>query len=269
MEKFEGVANTLFIPLAARIAISKQYPEYFYDHKALQLEKYLPDDANKGSFEYTNMASIARYYNMDRVAIHFIEDHNSCNIVYLGAGLDTAYDRITEKIGLRNTNYYECDLEEVIEARRKVFGKRKQETTIAGNLFQMEWIDHMDTTLPTLIIVSGVFQYFHNEETIAFIKKCKAIFNQGEFMFDATSESGLKFTNWFIKRTGNKEALMYGYVNDSKDFAKQVNCELIEEILFFGDTLDKLGKKLNLISRISMKSANKKKQTIILHLKLN
>lgn len=65
MQKFEGVANTLFVPLVARINISKRFPEYFMDAKALEMEKYLPDDATKGSSEYSNMASVSRYYNME------------------------------------------------------------------------------------------------------------------------------------------------------------------------------------------------------------
>ena len=31
MNKFDGVANTLFVPLVARINISKKFPEYFMD----------------------------------------------------------------------------------------------------------------------------------------------------------------------------------------------------------------------------------------------
>ena len=47
MNKFDGVANTLFVPLVARINISKKFPEYFMDEKALELEKYLPQGASK------------------------------------------------------------------------------------------------------------------------------------------------------------------------------------------------------------------------------
>lgn len=57
MNKFEGVANTLFVPLVARINISKKFPEYFMDEKALELELYLPEGADKGSSEYSNMAT--------------------------------------------------------------------------------------------------------------------------------------------------------------------------------------------------------------------
>ena len=56
MNKFDGVANTLFVPLVARINISKKFPEYFMDEKALELEKYLPQGVDKGSSQYSNMA---------------------------------------------------------------------------------------------------------------------------------------------------------------------------------------------------------------------
>ena len=91
MNKFESVANTLFVPLVARINISKKFPEYFMDEKALELEKHLPEGADKGSSEYSNMASVARYYNMDKMVQEFAKRYKECNIVYLGAGLETAF----------------------------------------------------------------------------------------------------------------------------------------------------------------------------------
>lgn len=38
MSEFEGVEDTLFIPLTARICVSKKFPEYFFDQKALEME---------------------------------------------------------------------------------------------------------------------------------------------------------------------------------------------------------------------------------------
>ena len=267
MNKFEGVANTLFVPLVARIAISKEFPEYFVDKKALELEPYLPEDAAKGSSQYSNMASVARYYNMDQMVTAFAKAHPDCNVVYLGAGFETAYDRLYDD--LPGVSWYETDLPEVIEARRKVFGQRDRETTIPGDMFKMEWAKQIDHSLPTLLIISGVFQYFHEEEVIAFIQNCKEAFPGAEMIFDATSESGLKYTNWFIKRTGNTSALMYFGINDSKSFAEKCGTVLLEEKTFFPDALRLLSKKLNLVTRISMKTAERKKQALILHLKLD
>lgn len=125
-------------------------------------------------------------------------------------------------------------------------------------MFKLDWTNVMDCTLPTLLVVSGVFQYFHEEKIIAFIKECAKVFLQGEMLFDATSESGLKFTNWFIKRTGNAGAIMYFGINDSKEFANKCGMELLEEKTFFPDVLKMLGKKLGFITKVSMKVAEKK-----------
>lgn len=269
MNKLEGVANTLFVPLVARIKISKKFPKYFMDEKALELELFLPEGADKGSSEYSNMASVARYYNMDKTVVLFAKRHAECNIVYLGAGLDTAYDRLNGKFTRRTLHWYQIDLPEVIDVRRKVLGQRVNETLIAGDMFKLEWAKEIDNTLPTLLVVSGVFQYFHKEDIIAFIQECGRAFSHGEMLFDATSESGLKFTNWFIKRTGNASAIMYFGINDSKTFARKCGMELLEEKTFFPDALRLLGKDLSLVTRVSMKVAEKKKQVLILHLKLS
>ena len=269
MEKLEGVANTLFVPLVARIAVSKEFPEYFEDKKALEMEKYLPDGAEKGSSQYSNMASVARYYNMDRMVDAFVLKHESCNVIYLGAGLETAYDRMHNRYEAGKVNWFEVDLPEVTEARRKIFGSRPDEVTVPGDMFKMEWAAQTDTSLPSLLIVSGVFQYFHEPEVVGFIVNCKSVFPMGEMIFDATSESGLKFTNWFIKRTGNASALMYFYVNDSAAFAKKCGTQLLEEKLFFTDAMHMLKKKLSFVTKVSMRTADSKKQTLILHLKLN
>jgi len=152
MNKFDGVANTLFVPLVARINISKKFPEYFMDEKALELEKYLPQGADKGSSEYSNMASVARYYNMDKTVTAFAKSYAESNIVYLGAGLETAYDRLSDKIENRTVHWYEADLPEVIEARKKVFGQRKNETLIAGDAVTVSF-DGADMTTTILDVI--------------------------------------------------------------------------------------------------------------------
>ena len=97
MEKLQGIADTLYIPLVARIIVSKQFPDYFRDEKALELEANLPakwQHIMLASREYENMASVARYYNIDDMTRRFIARNERCNIIHLGAGLDTSYHRI-------------------------------------------------------------------------------------------------------------------------------------------------------------------------------
>jgi O-methyltransferase involved in polyketide biosynthesis len=266
MRKLQGVSDTLFIPLAARIFVSKKFPEYFFDEKALSLEKYIPDDTiQKKSSEYSFMASVARYYNLDSMVRAFIKKHGKSNIVCLGAGFETAYYRLNEQIA----TFYEIDLPDVIEARRMILGEQANELLIAGNIFDMEWTKQIDKSIPTLLVASGVFQYFKEDQVIRFVHDVKNIFSNVELIFDATDETGIKYTNKYVKKTGNTDALMYFYINDSLEFSKRTGTKLIEERVFFTDARKMPGKKPGLYTRIAMKIVDDKKRAVLLHLRIN
>ncbi|MDR0732138.1 MAG: class I SAM-dependent methyltransferase [Treponema sp.] len=266
MSKLQGVSDTLFIPLAARIFVSKKFPEYFFDEKALSLEKYIPGDTiQKGSSEYSSLASAARYYNLDSMVRAFIKKNGKSNIVYLGAGFETAYYRLNEQIAV----FYEIDLPDVIAARRMILGEQTNELLIAGDLFSMEWAEQINKSISTLLVVSGVFQYFKEDRIIQFINDVKKTFSNVELIFDATNETGIKYTNKYVKKTGNADALMYFYVNDSTEFSKKTGTKLIEERVFFTDARKMLAKKLGLYTRIAMKVVDDKKRAILLHLGIN
>ena len=62
---------------------------------------------------------------------------------------------------------------------------------------------------------------------------------------------------------------MYFGIDDSRKFAEKCGTVLLEERTFFPDALKMLGRKLNLVTRISMKTAERRKLVLILHLKLS
>ena len=265
MADYDGVEDTLFIPLTARVNISKRFPQYFHDPKALEMENLIGDGSieNKSS-QYSLMASAARYYNLDRMAQKFIDGHDRCNIVNLGVGLETSYYRLDRK----NAFFYEVDLPHVIELREKYLEVGANEKFIKGDLFELEWCHELDTDLPTLMIVSGVFQYFHECDILKFIDDAKNIFDDAELIFDATNKFGIRYVNFYVKRTGNSSALMYFHVDDAEEFAKKAECRLIECRPFYTDALKLLSKKLGLYTKTAMKIADRKNQAILIHLKL-
>ncbi|MBQ6443629.1 MAG: class I SAM-dependent methyltransferase [Methanosphaera sp.] len=266
MDNYEGVEDTLFIPLTARINISKRFPEYFYDKKALEMEYLIKNSSiEKKSSEYTLMASVSKNYNLDEITQTFIDKHEKCNIVNLGVGLETSYFRLNRKDSL----FYEVDLPEVIDLRQKYIKAGENEKYIKGDLFELEWCNELDTTIPTLMIASGVFQYFHEKDILSFIENIKRIFEKAELVFDATNKFGIKYSNIYVKRTGNKSALMYFYIKNPKEFAKKCNCELIECRGFYKDALGLLSKKLGIYTKISMKIADRQKNAMIITLKIS
>ena len=43
MGEYEGIEDTLFIPLTGRVFVSKKFPGYFFDEKALEMESLIKD----------------------------------------------------------------------------------------------------------------------------------------------------------------------------------------------------------------------------------
>ena len=160
-------------------------------------------------------------------------------------GLETSYYRIDGK----NALFFEVDLHEVIELREKYFEPGLIEKFIKGDLFKLDWYNELDTTLSTLLIVAGVFQYFHEKDVAEFIENVKDIFENAEMIFEAANRFGNICYSFYVKRTGNKSARMYFYIEDEK-FAQKVNCQLIECRGFYKDTLRMLDKKWGYIQEL-------------------
>ena len=264
---FEGVADTLYIPLTARVYVSKRFPEYFSDPKSLELESAIPSDSiQKGSNEYTMIASAARYHNLDEMARSYIAAHPSCNIVNVGCGLETMFWRVGPDA--LDARFFEMDLPEVIKTRWRILGAPERDELIAGDAFNLSWANGIDTSRPTLVIVSGVFQYFHNADVLGFIADAKKVFADAELIFDATNTKGLEYVNKYVKKTGNASALMYCAIDDPAAFAREAGCELLEVRPFYTAARRILKGKVNLYSKIAMAISDRSGRAFLLHMKL-
>lgn len=254
MRKFEGVADTLYIPLTARIYVSRHFPEYFYDEKALSLEKDMPyEEIAAKSSEYFQMAGACRFYNTDRMIKAFIKKHPMCNIVNIGCGLETSYFRIRPQ---RDVRFYEMDLPEVITARRRVLGESANEILIPGDMFDFLWAEGIDKTLPTMVTVIGVFQYFEEEKVIGFLKQLKKTFPEVEVIFDAMTAKAIKYANDYIRKTGNSGAELHFSADNGRSVADRCGMTLVEERPFFTEARKQLKRKLKLYTRIAMKAVD-------------
>jgi O-methyltransferase involved in polyketide biosynthesis len=148
-------------------------------------------------------------------------------------------------------------------------GEHSNEVLIDADIFAMEWAQQIDSSLPTLLIASGVFQYYHEEDVIRFIHAFQKTFPRGELIFDATNGKGIKYANRYVRKTGNTSAAMYFFVNDGREFARKTGTTLLERRTFFTDARKMPGRKLRFYTRIAMKVVDNGGRAILLHLKLN
>ncbi len=267
-KKLSGVPDTLFIPLMARIYISKRFPEYFHDEKALSLEKLIPQNIiTEKSSEYAMMGSASRAVNMDKIVAEFAHKNSNCNVVCIGCGLETMAFRLKNLSD--KAHFYEIDFTSVIENRKTVLGELTNETLIEGNANELDFSQHMDCTKPTIFVVAGVFQYFKENEVLALISKLQSQFKNAEILFDAVDEFGVKYAERYVKKTGNKDATLYFYINNPKEFANKTNTKLISANGFYGGISKELRKKLKLYTKIATKIADSKMHAMILRFKLS
>ena len=260
----DGVPDTLYIPLAARVYSTERFPDYFRDDAALRLRDSIPPGVSEGSSEYTFLASVARYYNTDAMERDFVRRNGRSSIVHLGTGLETAYLRLSDL----DAHFYDMDLPEVIALRRRLLPESERETLIAGDLFDMRWAEEVDTSLPVMILVLGVFQYFPEERILDVIGKMKETFPGAELVFDATNSKGLKYADRYVRKTGNQSAAMHFAVDDAHAFCERTETEYLECRPFFTDARKVLRKRTGLYTRIAMKVVDKDYRAKLIRMRL-
>ncbi len=138
------------------------------------------------------------------------------------------------------SHFYQVDLPEVIDLRKKVLGNSSNEKLISEDMFALDWIKEIDISLPTMIVVSGVYQYFRESKIIDMIKKMKLLISKGELIFDVTNSKGLKLANKYVTQTGNEDAQMYFSIDNPKEFADCTNTKLVEVTGFFWWSIEAL-----------------------------
>lgn len=266
--KFEEVSVASYLALASRIEVSKQFPDLFYDKKALEADHKIPYNLKKDRREITDLSFGARYYNIDKMVLSFIEGKKECNLIYLGAGFETSYFRLIGKIKDTKANFYEIDLPEVAEAREKAYGKYRDDKIIAGDIFDLSWADQIENKdIPSLIICAGVFQYYKDDRILKLIRRLKKRFPNQQLIIDCVSKKSLKQSNRLMARAGHKRMMTFG-IDDPEDFAMKANIDLLEVRPFFKEIREYLGERVRFSTRFLMKKADEKKLIFILRFKL-
>ncbi|PID51909.1 MAG: hypothetical protein CR972_04690 [Candidatus Moraniibacteriota bacterium] len=265
-----AVSKTLYIPLLGNVRTSKLCPALFYDPKALALEKDIPASLrNKKAPKYFYFAGAARYFTLDREVKKFIADHPQCNIINLGAGLDTTFYRI----GSTTATFYELDLAPVIAKRRELLGEEENDVYIEGSFLDVvQWTEKVaDKTKPTLMIASGLFYYFPKEQVSQFLRDMKGKFAHAELVFDCVNEKGMNISNKFVKKTGNLGAPMYFFIDDIKEYLREVdvNITLVEEYMLYRDAKRVVRKSGFYLASLIMYLSDKIKRVKIEHLRID
>jgi len=199
------VQKTLLLPLWGRaVEAAKPHP-LLVDRTAAETVASIDYDfstiASNISF-ISRLAWIARSIHTDRTIREFLARHPGATFVNLGCGLDTTFERVDNGRLL----WYDLDLPDVIELRRKYIPPRERRHSIAGSLLDPAWMSRIDVADSAFFLASGVLYYFEEAEIRALFTRLAGAFPGSEILFDACSPRGMRVANRkVIKAAGMDE----------------------------------------------------------------
>lgn len=222
MKTLSAVSETLYVPLIGRIYATKFHPDILEDKSALAIEKKIPEEMRKmpGQNEYTCLASAVRSRDIDEHIKAFLEVSPDGVIVNLGCGLETLYHRNDNGEAM----WFELDLPEVLELRAQYFPEQPRNVYLPYSMFDYRWIDEVKKAgdKPVLAIASGLFHYFKPEEVIEFLKALRA-YRDVQIVFDTVTGTGVRISQYYVKKMDKQAAQMYFYVDRVKFFARRIS----------------------------------------------
>jgi O-methyltransferase involved in polyketide biosynthesis len=215
----QGVQRTLLLPLWGRATFSNLYPEILDDKESIEIIKSIDYDFNefkKGFGRYGGLSYVVRSRKIDDVIKYFIAGHPNATIVNIGAGLDTTFSRVDNG----TICWYDLDVEDVISLRKTLIPEGPRNICIAKSVFDYSWFKNIRFNAKDgiLFVAGGVFYYFTDNKVKELFITLAENFPDGELYFDGQTKMALKVSNRMVKKSGNKDAMMYFYVNNPKIF---------------------------------------------------
>ena len=205
----DDIARTLLIPLWCCATPCRANPRAAYDPVAVDVLKQLDFDFSeiRRSFkEYGQVCCLAREMNIDRTVRDFLARHPEGTIINLGCGLSTAVYRKppTEAV------WYDVDLPEVIRARQALLPPAKGHRLLARDIFDPLWPDAVEAPgqRGVLLLAAGVFHSQPTDLMGALLPFLSGRFPGGTLFFDAVSSLGMRISNRYVARSGNRNAPM-------------------------------------------------------------
>ncbi len=187
-QQLSGAAETLLFTLYAR-ALETQRPEpLFRDTKAVEILNRLDHNFSKwdGTWK-TLVGTVARTLEIDRLVLQFMAQHPDTAVLNLGSGLCTRYFRLKPA----KANWYEVDVPEVIELRRRFLNESKHYHFLGFSVLDEAWMSQFrrETNQPILVLMEGLSMYLTEDENRSLIQRLQSHFAPCTITFDVHSRN--------------------------------------------------------------------------------
>lgn len=186
MEKIDitGVPETMLQTLYARAAYSQRSDRKFYDAKAIEIVSRMDYDFTKaGKDALMSNGVIARTILLDRMVGDFIRENPDGMVVNIACGLDMRCYRLDNG----KIHWYNLDLPETIDIRRRFVQEDGRFSTIAKSAMDGSWADGIETNGKTLVVIEGLTMYLRESDVQKILSIIVAKFERVEIIMETMS----------------------------------------------------------------------------------
>ena len=187
--RLSGISETYLAPLYWKAMESQRPDAMIKDEKAVALVTQNSIDFSRvrqiPMNELLKAMRIIVTREMDRYTRDFIDHHPDAVVIHIGCGFDSRFKRVAE----RNSQvvWYDLDLPEVIDLRRKLFGDEGERHHLLGcSVLDEAWLEVVKVHSPHLFLflAETVFVYFTEAQVKALVLMLRNRFPGAELIFD-------------------------------------------------------------------------------------
>ncbi len=184
------MVEALLIPLYIRAIESQRADALLKDDRAVALVQQMDDDFSwvkrAEVDEEVWVAVVLRSREFDRRARDFMARCPEAVVVHIGCGLDARFERVDDG----QVEWYDLDLPDVIELRRKLIGgEGGRYHLLACSALDNAWLATVSAhhPRPLLFLAEGVFMFLEETQVRSLVLALKERFPGAELVFDAFS----------------------------------------------------------------------------------
>jgi len=226
-----SVQETLLLALWFRAKENEKENPYLLDPKASEIIHELDYDFSrmeKALPEAIVLTSNISSRHCDVAIKGFIADHPKATVVNIGAGLDTTFYRVDNG----SVRWYDLDLSDVIDLRRRLMPETDRCTCVAKSVFDFTWFDDIGNSQDGLFMFArGVFCYLDAADLKRLFAALAIRFPGAEMIFNSYNPVGRWGANHLVvRRAGIREAPLKWAIGTAKQLTRWDNrIEIVDE----------------------------------------
>ena len=231
-----GVPETLLIPLYNRAMESQRPDAIVKDEKAVELVTKMPLDFSRVRHipmtEFLKVMRIIFTREFDRYVRDFLDRHPQALVVHIGCGLDSRFERVDNGY----VEWYDLDLPEVIDLRRKYLGEEGERYHLLScSVLENAWLDAVKahSTRPCLFLAETVFVYFTEAQVKSLVFTLRDNFRGAELVFDGWRPFEIWLGNRYLSNSPFAGLMRWGLWSGKELESWRAGIRLLDEWGFF------------------------------------